>query len=51
MTRALSPLLATLLLAACATLDQGGKTAATPPPPDPKTQMGALENRIAVLVE
>jgi uncharacterized protein YkwD len=50
MIRAAFPLLAALLLAACSALDGGEKTAA-PPPPDPKTQMGALENRIAVLVE
>src|ERR1700704_6907742 len=51
MIRAAFPLLAALLLAACATLDGGEKTAAPPPLPDPKTQMGALESRIAVLVE
>jgi uncharacterized protein YkwD len=48
MRRAAFLLLAGLTLAACA-------TQAPPPgplpPPDPKTQMGALETRIAVLVE
>jgi uncharacterized protein YkwD len=38
-------LLAALLLSACAEVP-----AAAPPPPDPKTQMVALENRIAALV-
>ena len=51
MTRAASLLLAVLLLAACATLDGSVKTAAPPPPADPKTQMAALEIRISVLVE
>jgi len=41
--------LAALLLAACSTLESG-KNAAMPPP-DPKAQMGALESRIAILVE
>ncbi len=43
-------LLAALMLAGCSALDFSG----TPPasvPPDPKTQMGALETRIAILVE
>jgi uncharacterized protein YkwD len=47
MTRAfflLAVLLAPLALAACA-------TESPPGPPDPKTQMGALETRIAILVE
>lgn len=39
-------LLAALMLAACAEVPQG-----RPLPPDPKTQMGALETRIAILVE
>ena len=39
-------LLAILSLAACAT-----EPSAPPGPPDPKTQMGALETRIAILVE
>jgi uncharacterized protein YkwD len=49
MVRAASVLLAALLLAGCSLL-QRSETAA-PPPPDPKAQMGALENRIATLVE
>jgi uncharacterized protein YkwD len=40
--------LAALTLAGCATQ---APPAGPPPPPDPKTQMGALETRIAVLVE
>ena len=39
-------LVAALLLSACAEVPAG-----PPPPPDPKTQMGALEMRIATLVE
>jgi uncharacterized protein YkwD len=39
-------LIAALLVSACAEVP-----AAPPPPPDPKTQMGALEMRIAALVE
>ena len=39
-------LLAVLMLAACAEVPPG-----RPLPPDPKTQMGALETRIAILVE
>ena len=46
MTRPAFFLLAALLLSACAHVPAG-----PPPPPDPKTQMGALENRIAALVE
>jgi uncharacterized protein YkwD len=38
--------LAVLMLAACAEVPSG-----RPLPPDPKTQMGALETRIAILVE
>ena len=41
-------LLAALMLAGCAT---EAPPAGPPAPPDPKTQMGALETRIAVLVE
>jgi uncharacterized protein YkwD len=47
MRRAAFLLLAALTLAACATKAPPGP----PPLPDPKTQMGALETRIAVLVE
>jgi uncharacterized protein YkwD len=47
MRRAAFLLFAMLSLAACATQAPPGP----PPPPDPKTQMGALETRIAVLVE
>ncbi len=50
MTRAAFFLLAAVLLGACTTLGQVGEKAA-PPPPDPRTQMGALETRIAALVE
>ncbi len=39
-------LLAVLMLAACAEVPPG-----KPLPPDPKTQMGALETRIAIMVE
>jgi uncharacterized protein YkwD len=39
-------LVAALVLSACAEVPTG-----PPPPPDPKTQMGALEMRIATLVE
>jgi uncharacterized protein YkwD len=49
MTRTALFLLAALLLAACST-PQPDK-AAVPAPPDPRTQMGALETRIAILVE
>ena len=45
LTRALVPVLALLALAACATAQK------VPTPPDPKTQMAALEMRIAILVE
>jgi uncharacterized protein YkwD len=44
--RAVFFLLAGLVLAACAT-----EAPPPPGPPDPKTQMGALETRIAILVE
>jgi len=43
-------LLAALMLAGCSALDFSG-TPPTSAPPDPKTQMGALETRIAILVE
>ena len=46
--RRLFPLLAMLTLAGCAS---EAPLPAAPPPPDPKSQMGALETRIAVLVE
>jgi uncharacterized protein YkwD len=49
MTRTAFFLIAALLLAACSTLES--QKPAAPVPPDPKTQMGALESRIAVLVE
>ena len=42
--------LTALLLAGCASLESS-KPAGPPPPPDPKTQMSALETRIAILVE
>jgi len=47
MTRIAFFLIAALLLAACSTPQPSGP----PSPPDPKTQMGALETRIAILVE
>lgn len=46
MTRTAFLLLAALALSACATTLPPGPT-----PPDPKTQMAALETRIAILVE
>jgi uncharacterized protein YkwD len=50
MRRFLAPVLSLLLLAACA--DLGGPLhKPLPPPPDPHTQMGALESRINALVE
>ena len=49
MTRTASLLLAGLLLAGCSVFDTSPPQPA--PPPDPKTQMGALETRIAILVE
>src|SRR4051812_33094848 len=48
MTRLACLALAVLTLAGCAMFES---PAPQPPPPDPKTQMGALENRIAILVE
>ncbi|HEX4634672.1 MAG TPA: CAP domain-containing protein [Rhizomicrobium sp.] len=50
MIRLASFLLAALMLAGCAVFDSSNPPA-RPAPPDPKTQMGALESRIAVLVE
>jgi uncharacterized protein YkwD len=44
--RALLPGFVVVLLAGCSTLQQ----ATAPPPPDPKTLMPALEQRIAILV-
>jgi uncharacterized protein YkwD len=41
--------LAVLTLAGCAMFESPAPQ--IPPPPDPKAQMGALENRIAILVE
>ncbi len=49
MTRAALILVTALLLAACSSLPF--QAPAEPSPPDPKTQMGALETRIAILVE
>ena len=51
MTRIASLLLAALMLAGCSVLDFSGSPPVPAPPPDPKTQMGALETRIAILVE
>ena len=51
MNRFAALLLAALMLAGCSALDFSSPPSAAPPPPDPKTQMGALETRIAVLVE
>jgi len=50
MIRCVSLLLAVLLLAGCSLLDSSNSPS-LPPPPDPKTLMGALEMRIATLVE
>jgi uncharacterized protein YkwD len=50
MTRAAFFFLAALALSACAISTPPG-TPSRPPPPDPRTQMGALESRIAALVE
>ena len=49
MTRAALVLVTALLLAACSSFPF--QTPAAPSLPDPKTQMGALEIRIAILVE
>ncbi len=46
LTRALLSVVALLALAGCATMEPGA-----PPLPDPKSQMAALEMRIAILVE
>jgi len=43
--------MAALMLAGCSVLDFSSPPPAPSPPPDPKTQMGALETRIAILVE
>jgi uncharacterized protein YkwD len=51
MIRLASLVLAALLLAGCSVLDFSANPSAPVPPPDPKTQMGALETRIAILVE
>jgi uncharacterized protein YkwD len=48
MTRLASLLFAALLLAGCSVFESAPQTST---PPDPKTQMGALETRIAILVE
>jgi uncharacterized protein YkwD len=48
MTRAALFLLTAVVLGACTSLDA---VAPSPAMPDPKTQMGALETRIAILVE
>ncbi|HJT42273.1 MAG TPA: CAP domain-containing protein [Rhizomicrobium sp.] len=50
MTRIVSFLLAAMTLGACS-IFQTQPPPGPPPPPDPKTQMGALETRIAILVE
>lgn len=50
MNRVAILLLAAATLAGCSVLDSSSPSG-YPPPPDPKTQMGALETRIAVLVE
>jgi uncharacterized protein YkwD len=39
------------MLAGCAVFESSNSPPAPPPPPDPKTLMGALETRIAILVE
>jgi len=49
MARIVIFLWAALLLAACSTLEP--QKPAAPSPPDPRTQMGALETRIAIMVE
>src|SRR5258708_1935110 len=50
MTRGAFFLFAALVLSACAISTPPGPPTG-PPPPDPRTQMGALETRIAALVE
>ncbi len=49
MNRIASLLMAVLVLAGCSVLDSSPPSPASPP--DPKSQMGALETRIAILVE
>ena len=49
MTRAALVLATALLLAACSSFSFQAPD--VPSPPDPKSQMGALETRIAILVE
>ena len=51
MIRLASLVMAALMLAGCSVLDFSSPPPAPSPPPDPKTQMGALETRIAILVE
>jgi uncharacterized protein YkwD len=51
MIRFAAILMGALMLAGCAMLDFSSAPPGAPAPPDPKTQMGALESRIAVLVE
>jgi len=51
MIRLASLVTAALMLAGCSVLDFSSPPPAPSPPPDPKTQMGALETRIAILVE
>ena len=51
MIRLASLVMAALMLAGCSVLDFSSPPPAPSPPPDPKTQMGALETRIATLVE
>jgi len=51
MIRLAALLMAALMLAGCSVLDFSSPPPAPVPPPDPKTQMGALETRIAILVE
>ena len=50
MKRFASLLLAAMALAGCSVLETSSPSG-SPRPPDPKTQMGALETRIAILVE
>jgi uncharacterized protein YkwD len=50
MRRFLAPVLALLMLAGCADFGAAPRKA-LPPPPDPRTQMVALESRINMLIE